>query len=83
MVFPSQVPPYRALSFAGWLWLVIAPVLGLKRISDVLDTNSTNRHCICQPHLHHTPVTTRAVSVMYSTLQERAKILVLAFREVK
>ena len=28
--------------FADWLWSVIAPVLGLKTIPDLLDTNSTH-----------------------------------------
>ena len=29
------------MSFADWLWSVVAPVLGLKTIPDLLDTNST------------------------------------------
>ena len=30
------------MSFADWLWSVIAPALGLKTIPDLLDTNSTH-----------------------------------------
>ena len=30
------------MSFADWLWSVIAPALGLKTISDLLDTNRTH-----------------------------------------
>ena len=30
------------MSFADWLWLVIAPVLGLHMIPDLLDTNNTH-----------------------------------------
>ena len=30
------------MSFADWLWSVIAPALGFKTIPDLLDTNSTH-----------------------------------------
>ena len=33
---------YVSVSFADWLWSVIAPPLGLKTIPDLLDTNSTH-----------------------------------------
>ena len=33
---------YGSMSFADWLWSVIAPALGLKTIPDLLDTNSTH-----------------------------------------
>ena len=61
---------YASTSFADWLWLVIAPALGLKTILDVLDTKSTRTHKhthgyrICLYLLHHTSVTTMAMYAM-------------------
>ena len=55
---------YGSLSFADWLWAMIAPVLGLKTIPDLLDTNSTHRASHMSTPPHHTPVTTWA---MYAT----------------
>ena len=44
------------MSFADWLWSVIAPANGLKTIPDVLDTNSiymdiAYAHLTCATHL--------------------------------
>ena len=40
------------MSFADWMWSVIAPALGLKTIPDLLGTNSTHTHTgIAYDHL--------------------------------
>ena len=44
-------------TFADWLWSVIAPALAMKKIPDLLDTNSTNSQASHMPtSSHHTPV---------------------------
>ena len=68
----SRVLKYRSVSFADWLLTVIAPVLGLKPISDVLDTNSTHTRthtrashipahhtCYCMDYVCHVGYTAR------------------------
>ena len=68
---------------ANWLWSVIAPALGLKIISDVLDTNSTNTrasHMLNSP-AHHT-CDYMDYYVMYIMLQEAANVTVITWARI-
>ena len=60
--------------FADWLWSVTAPAVGLKTISDLLDTNINHTGILYAISSHHTYVTTWAMYAIYGTLQEAAKI---------
>ena len=81
---PTLDLKYGSMSFAHWLWSVIAPALGMKTTSDLQDTKTVHtRKSHVRTSPHHTPATTWYMSAMQGTQQQAANSPLIIWARIR